>query len=195
MCCSDLDKFGIRLTGGTSDEDSFIANTGKIKNDNVRLKALYQASDATSVEATAWKVQSDQADYSYGSPANPYRGITDPKEPRGVKTDVTIGNLTINSATGIGDFVSSTSYMDHQLDYVFALPGLRDLFPGAGQWLSTNAVDTRSLSQEFRLSSTTAGGLKWIGGAFYQDAKLETAQKQGWANYAAFRSEEHTSEL
>ncbi len=180
------DKFGIRLTGGTSDEDSFIANTGKIKNDNVRLKALYQASDATSVEATAWKVQSDQADYSYGSPANPYRGITDPKEPRGVKTDVTIGNLTINSATGIGDFVSSTSYMDHQLDYVFALPGLRDLFPGAGQWLSTNAVDTRSLSQEFRLSSTTAGGLKWIGGAFYQDAKLETAQKQGWANYAAF---------
>jgi len=180
------DKFGIRLTGGTSDEDSFIANTGKIKNDNIRLKALYQATDATSIEATAWKINSDQVDYSYGSPTNPYRGITDPAEPRGVKTDVLIGNLTISSATSLGELVSSTSYLDHQFDYVFSLPGLRNLFPGAGQWLSTNGVGTRSWSQELRLSNETANGLKWIGGMFYQDAELKVTQQQGWANYAPF---------
>lgn len=180
------DKFAVRLTAGTSDEDSYIANTGKVKNDNVRLKGLFQASDDVSVEATVWKVDSKQDDYAYGSPAAPYTGITDPKEPRGVKTDVTIGNVTVNAKTGLGDLVSSTSYMDHQFDYVFALPGLRDLFPGAGQWLSTNGVDTTSFSQELRLASETATGLKWIAGVFYQDAQLETAQKQGWANYAPF---------
>ena len=181
------DKFGIRLTGGTSNEESFIKNTGDVDTDNVRLKALWQATEDLSIEATAWGIRVDQVDYWYGSPSAPYVGITDPNEPRGVNTDVGLGNVTIRWSTGIGDLVSATSYMDHQLDYVFALPGLRDLFPGAGQWLSDNAISTQLFSQEIRLASKEdAGWLDWIGGVFYQDGQLEATQEQGWVNYKPF---------
>lgn len=73
---------GIRLTGGTSEEDGFIEDTGTIRNHNLRLKGLLKASDALSVEATLWGIRSRQVDYAYGQPADPYQSITDPNEPR-----------------------------------------------------------------------------------------------------------------
>lgn len=178
--------FGVRLSGGTNDVDSFIENTGKVKNHNGRLKALWAPSDELSVEGTAWMVRSRQTDYFYGRPSQPYQSITDPNEPRGVVTDVNIFNLTANYALPFADLVSASSYLDHKFSYVFALPGLRDLFPGAGQWLSTNAVQTKSFSQEIRLASRNDEGVQWIGGLFLQNAKLRATQEQGWRNYAPF---------
>jgi len=178
------DQLGLRITAGTSSEEPFIENSGKIKSDNVRLKALLQASAELSVEGTLWQIRSRQVDYAYGQPAAPYRGITDPNEPRGVDTDVTLGNLTINYATPIGDLVSATSYMEHEFDYRFGLPGLTNFQPGFGQWLSTTTVKTKVTSQELRLASTPGQGLGWIGGIFLQDSKLTTTQQQGWAALA-----------
>ena len=179
------DRFGLRLSAGTSKEDSYIANTGRIANDNLRVKALAQVSESLAVEGTAWTIRSRQADYTYGLPSNPYTGITDPKEPRGVDTDVNLGNVTISWATPIGDLVSATSYMDHEFAYRFALPGLRDfaLLPGSGQWLSDNRIGTRAFTQELRLASKPGGSVDWIAGLFFQDSQIDTWQEQGWKNY------------
>jgi iron complex outermembrane receptor protein len=182
------DRFGLRISAGTSREDSYIANTGRIANDNVRVKALAQVSEALAVEGTLWNIRSRQADYAYGLPANPYTGITDPREPRGVDTDVSLGNLTIHWSTPVGDLVSATSYVDHEFTYRFALPGLRDfpLLPGSGQWLSDNRIGTRTLTQELRLASRPGGSFDWIAGLFFQDGKVDSAQEQGWKNYKPF---------
>lgn len=182
------DVFAIRITGGTSTEDGYVANTGKIKNDNLRLKALANLSEDLSADATLWSVKSRQGDYAYGRPDNNYTSITDPNEPRGVDTDVTISNITLNYATAIGDLVSSTSHMDHQFKYQFALPGLRDLalLPGSGQWLSTNLVKTRMLTQELRMTSKTGSPIGWIGGVFFQDSKVTNEVQEGWLNYKPF---------
>lgn len=176
---------GLRITGGSSSEDPYIENSGKTQNSNLRVKGLAQVNRDLSLEATVWGVRSRQVDYAYGQPTAPYKGITDPQEPRGVDTDVTLGNVTVNYALPIGDLVSSTSYMDHQFDYRFGLPGLTNFMPGFGQWLSTNSVSTRSVSQELRLSSTAGRGTNWIVGLFFQDSELTASQKQGWAALAA----------
>lgn len=182
------DRLGLRVSAGTSKEDSFIANTGRIANDNLRVKALAQLSSSLAVEGTVWTVRSRQADYTYGQPSNPYVGITDPNEPRGVDTDVNLGNVTVNWATPVGDLVSATSYLDHQFAYRFALPGLRDfpLLPGSGQWLSDNRIGTRVFTQEVRLASKPGGSIDWIAGVFFQDSRIDSWQEQGWKTYKPF---------
>lgn len=182
------DTFAVRLSGGTSDEGSYIADGGRSKNDNLRLKGLVQVNQDLSIEGTIWGVKSRQDGYAYGKPASPYVTTIAPNEPHNVDTDVKLGNLTVNYATAIGDLVSSTSYMDHQFKYKFSLPGLRDyaLLPGSGGWLSDSTVTTSSRSQEVRLASRPGGAIDWIGGLFLQDSKISSDTTQGWANYAAF---------
>jgi iron complex outermembrane recepter protein len=180
------DVAGLRITAGTNEEDGFIAETGKIKNDNVRLKGLFVVNPDVSVDATLWNIKSRQKSYSYGQPTNPYLGTIDPTEPAGVDTDVNLGNVTVNWSTPIGDLVSATSYMDHQFIYKFSVRGLFNLFPGAGSWRSDNKLNTTALTQEIRLSSKPGGGFEWIAGLFYQDSEIKTSQQQGWAAYSAF---------
>lgn len=185
------ETFGLRLTGGTSEEESFIANAGKIRNHNVRVKALANVNSDLSVEGTLWSVRSRQSDYAYGQlvdpltllpPGNAYAGITDPAQPRGVKTDATIANVTINYATPVGDLVSATSYLDHELDFRYSLPLLNALgaLNGVGTWASQNNLATKVWTQEVRLTSIPGGDISWIGGVFLQDAKVATSQQQGY---------------
>lgn len=65
------DVAGIRITAGTSEEDGFIAETGKIKNDNVRLKGMFVVNPDVSIDTTLWTIKSRQASYAYGQPAKP----------------------------------------------------------------------------------------------------------------------------
>ena len=180
------DVAGVRLTAGMSEEDGFIAETGKIKNDNVRLKGLFVVNPDVSVDTTLWAIQSRQASYAYGQPAKPYLGTIDPTEPAGVDTDVNLGNVTVNWSTPIGDLVSATSYMDHQFNYKFSVRGLLNLFPGAGSWRSDNTIKTSAFTQEVRLNSKPGSSFDWIAGVFFQDSKLKSEQVQGWAAYKAF---------
>jgi iron complex outermembrane recepter protein len=180
------DVAGVRITAGTSEEDGFIAETGKVKNDNVRLKGLFVLNQDVSVDATLWTIKSRQTSYAYGQPTNPYLGTIDPTEPSGVDTDVNLGNVTLNWSTPIGDLVSATSYMDHQFIYKFSVRGLFNLFPGSGSWRSDNKVNTTAFTQEIRLSSKPGGSVDWIGGLFFQDSEIKTEQVQGWTAYKAF---------
>jgi outer membrane receptor protein involved in Fe transport len=180
------DVAGVRITAGTSEEDGFIAETGKIKNDNMRVKGLFVVNPDVNVDTTLWSIKSRQKSYSYGQPTKPYLGTIDPTEPAGVDTDVNLGNVTVNWSTPIGDLVSATSYLDHQFNYKFSVRGLLNLFPGAGSWRSDNTVKTQAFTQEFRLSSKPGGSVDWIGGLIYQDSEIKTEQVQGWAAYKAF---------
>ena len=168
------DTFALRLSGGASSEDPYIKNGGKSKNNNVRAKGLLAASNDLGVEFTLWRIQSRQDDFAYGALASPYLAITSPAAPRGVQTNVSVGNVTLNYAMSIGDLVSSTSYMDHQFDYQVNLLSL------PGYVSDTNTFKTKSLSQEVRIASKSESSLGWITGLFLQDNKLNSFNHAGF---------------
>ncbi len=168
------DTFALRLSGGTSTEDSYITNGGKSKNSNLRAKGLLTASNDLGVEFTLWRIQSRQDDFAYGQIAAPYLAVTSPAAPRGVQTDVSVGNVTLNYATSVGDLVSSTSYMDHQFVYQVNLLSL------PGYLSDNNTYKTKSLSQELRMTSKAEASTGWITGLFFQDNKLDSVNHAGF---------------
>lgn len=178
--------FAVRLSAGANSEESYVANTGSVKGNNVRLKGLLNVSQDLEIEGTAWAINSNQPAYYYGLPASPYTSPIALNEPRGVDTKVRVGNITVKYDAGFGDIVSATSFLGHQLAYQFSLPGLRDLFPGAGGWLNTSLLKTQVTTQEIRVASKPESEIGWIGGLFLQDARISQNIRQGWANYASF---------
>jgi outer membrane receptor protein involved in Fe transport len=107
----------------------------------------------------------------------------------------TIADLTIRAGFGASELTSVTTYIDREILVsrdASALTGSVSVdlgYPTAGVLTPSRLNDTtdlKSFTQEFRLSSTGAGPLQWLAGAFYADTDRKYAQRLPTPNYDAF---------
>ena len=110
------------------------------------------------------------------------------------KDKTTIADLTARVGLGAAELTSVTTYTDRDILVsrdASALTGSVSVdlgFPTAGVMLPSNLVDTtdyKGFTQELRLSSTGAGPLQWVAGAFYADTDRKYAQRLPTPGYDA----------
>jgi iron complex outermembrane recepter protein len=106
----------------------------------------------------------------------------------------TIADLTVRFGLGRSELTSVTTYVDREILVgrdASALTGSVSVdlgFPDAGVLLPSRLVDTtdyKGFTQELRLSSTGAGPLQWLVGAFYADTDRKYAQRLPTPGYDA----------
>jgi len=88
--------------------------------------------------------------------------------------DWDLGAATFTSATGYSD-VSTVVRVDATVSYGEVANLLLGL-PEPGSSYFENGLDLKKFTQEFRLTSTGDGPLKWLVGAFYSDEKGDNSQ-------------------
>jgi outer membrane receptor protein involved in Fe transport len=107
----------------------------------------------------------------------------------------TIADLTMRFGFGRTELTSVTTYVDREILVgrdASALTGSVSVdlgYPSAGVLLPSRLVDTtdyKGFTQELRLSSTGAGPLQWVVGAFYADTDRKYAQRLPTPGYDAF---------
>lgn len=172
------DKFAVRIAGrfqnggGWQDQPAAGIEDGNDQDlANVRLKALWRASDKVDVEAM-YVYHRNESELGLGY-ENPDRTVFVAGDPATVLLpkvqEYGIANLNLIIDLGFAEFISATSYIDNDHQYPAAYQcGLDtncDPFEGNDDRWDTGTLFT----QEFRLTSSGDGRLQWTVGAFYQD--------------------------
>jgi outer membrane receptor protein involved in Fe transport len=107
----------------------------------------------------------------------------------------TIADMTVRVGLGASELTSVTTYIDREILVsrdASALTGSVSVdlgYPTAGVLTPSRLNDTtdlKSFTQELRLSSTGAGPLQWLVGAFYADTDRKYAQRLPTPGYDAF---------
>ncbi|MFN9925433.1 MAG: TonB-dependent receptor [Phenylobacterium sp.] len=167
------DRAGLRITGGYEDFAGFAEspefpgekdiNGGKTW--NIRGKLLVNFTDNLDVTLTAWRVDNEM-DFS--------NTLTTAKPPilrgtggtRGfIKTDANYLTTMINWRLPGAILTSATGYVDHTLD----------LLAGSSAIIVNDSIfRTHQVNQEFRLTSDSDSPFKWITGAYYNHAIIDS---------------------
>jgi iron complex outermembrane recepter protein len=144
---------------------------------NVRVKALWQATDRLSVNAMTIHHRNEAGGANYVNlrpfSDSQFQTGADPTLSPGVEDDYDVYNLTINYQYDFATLTSSTSYAE--LDKVsLNRSQFAKLDAGAGVLeIAVSATrEITSFSQELRLSSHQEQRLTWTVGAFYNDLKV-----------------------
>ena len=146
-----------------------------------RVSLLYKPSDDLSVLATAFRQELHTGGYDLldGSPdgTQPSRVYDAHYEAfplrEFIKDNITILGLTVNANVGFADLTSATAYWnrigwqaeDASESIYWSNQGGTPLVP----ILYSERDPSHQFSQEIRLTSHDAGGLHWVGGAFYSE--------------------------
>ena len=166
------DVFGIRLSGGIDDFSGFSEspdfpgeediNGGETS--NVRIKALWNASDDVRLTASYWRIETDQGFNNVVETLEPpvvsssggFRGFSEGESDQ--------FNVTLDWSLGFADLVATSTNLEYlgSFGLGFGAP------PFNGDLVST--TDAESFAQEIRLVSNSDGPHSWIVGVFYNDA-------------------------
>lgn len=175
------DSFAIRLAatlergGGWQDQPQAGIRDGNNQDlEHVRLKALWQPSDATSVEFMA-AMHRNESRLGLGY-ENPDRTITVAVDRAEVllskKFEYDLYNLTFSHDFGGVRLLSASTYIDHDHQYPFSyIGGPETIYAGELEGNDDRWVKARQFAQEVRLSSDTDGRASWTAGAYYRDVK------------------------
>ena len=187
-------RAGIQLSGPIVDDKLLFRVAGKVRDfggliDGVTLNEKVDHEKAHSVRGNLLYLPTDQltltltgtvdkidAGAAYYAPFFPGDDISKPKpvvmdRPGFASRDIQDFSLKADYDAGVATFTSITAYsklesfLDEDLDWTAA-----DVL-GAVQ-----TVDNRAISQEFRLTSSDDGALRWLGGVYYLgvDRDLDT---------------------
>lgn len=133
---------------------------------NVRATALWTPTPNLDITAMYWRIDNEQGssnsfDLTYPEPTITgfFRG------PGYTNIDMDLYSLTANWDVGFGTLTSNTSYIDHTLDY--------DV-PFLTLYTNDSTFDTTSFTQEVRLASSETSAFRWLVGAFYRDATIDS---------------------
>lgn len=143
---------------------------------NARIKALYTPTDNLDITATYWAIDSAMDGANTFSRLNPATGEEWDEPTMGgtggnigfIDTRLDMGSLLIDWDLGPVTLVSASSYIEHELDFVFPL------FTGGFQFYNDSTFETDAFAQELRLVSNSEGPLNWMVGAYYRDATISS---------------------
>ena len=171
------DKLGgyadVLQSGETNANDS----TGS----NLRIKALYTPDDRLAVRASYWTIDNEQGFNNGLVAANPATGapLATPAINGGgsttngpvngfTNTSLDIGSLAITYDFDFATLTSATSTSKHELDFEapLSLAGFN--------YNNDSTFKTDTFTQELRLTSSDDGPFKWLAGAYYRDATIDT---------------------
>lgn len=136
---------------------------------NARLKLLAEPTEELSVKLSYWKNKSRQ-DFS--------NRITFIDPPRLDQTfgeadsDYDLGALDIEYDLGFATLLSSTGYIKNTV--ISNNGGF--IPPPIGNFVSLWPLETKSFNQDFRITSTSDGALRYLAGVFYQDGRTAGGQ-------------------
>jgi iron complex outermembrane recepter protein len=145
---------------------------------NVRVKALWQATDRLSINAMTIHHRNEAGGPNYVNlrpiSDSQFQAGADPTLSPGVEDDYDLYNLTMNYQFDFATLTSSTSYID--LDKAHLIRShFYDIAAGSLEQALSTFREITSFSQELRLSSHQEQRLTWTVGAFYNDLKVREA--------------------
>ena len=174
------DVFAIRMAATYENKDGWIDQPAAARSNindneltNIRIKALWQATDALAIKATAINHQNSGGGLNIVN-LDP-RGDSNfvaavfPDAPSDFHDDYELYSLTATYDFGSATLLSNTSYTE------------MDKLTTDSQFFSLQAlgknrtIDAEILTQEIRLSSSESGPLNWTTGVFYRDANIVKA--------------------
>jgi iron complex outermembrane recepter protein len=143
---------------------------------NVRVKALWQATDRLSINAMTNHHRNEAGGFSYVNlqplSSSQFQTAADPSLPSGVEDDYDLYNLTINYQFDFATLTSSTSSIDLDKKFLNRSQFLELAALGSFENALSTSYQIESFSQELRLSSHQEQRLTWTVGAFYSDLKV-----------------------
>lgn len=168
-------KAALRLSGGYESVGGFADSTTlnrKNINDseswNLRGKLLFNVSETTSVELGAWRVENSLDFRNTMDSANPpLINTVVAGRPHFIDSSLTLLSGVIKSEFSGADLVSSTAYIDHQLDFDAS-------FLAGGILRNDSTFDTKTFTQEIRLASNGDGPFGWVFGGYYSDGDIKS---------------------
>ncbi len=182
------DVFAVRISGGYDKLGGYAdvlqsgeENANDSKGSNVRIKALYTPDDRLAIRASYWMIDNEQGFNNALVANNPGTGAPLPAPaingggsvtngPVGGFTDTSldIASLAITYDFDFATLTSATSTSEHELD--FEAP----LTLAGFNYNNDSTFKTDTFTQEFRLTSADDGPLKWLTGAYYRDATIDS---------------------
>lgn len=185
------DRFGIRIAAKYEDKAGWIdqptagrtdINDSEVK--HVRVKALLQASERLRIKALAEIHRNDIGSQNivndYPLSQSNFIQAYDRLAPTGYEDEYEMYNLTMTYDFGFAQLLSSTSR--GVFDSTLALTQLTRERPDPYLEIlqkGDHAYATNITAQELRLTSTTAGALKWVLGLNYKDADSRLFSGEG----------------
>ncbi len=175
------DRLAIRVSGGYERSGGWV-DSPEISGDdinqadlwNVRVKTLYTPTDDLAVTLTYWTIDTQLNGANTFSRLDPLTGEEWDKptmagtagDPGHTDTHLDSYSVLVDWDLSFGTLVSSTSYLSHELDYLFPL------FNAGLQFFNDSTFSTHATTQELRLLSSADSKVKWIVGAYYRDAEI-----------------------
>jgi outer membrane receptor protein involved in Fe transport len=160
------------LSGYASVPDQHLQHANDEASANVRVTALWTPSSTVSISGLYWYVRDAQNFSSFLTTVNPptisgaggVHGLVD--------VNMDIYSATLHWQSPIGDVMLNSSYFDHSIDLVF--PFSTPLFGFEFPSIVDDAFKTHQFTQEARVTSQDAGPIRWMAGAFYRDATINS---------------------
>ncbi len=141
---------------------------------NIRAKALWQVNEMMQAEAMLIVHKAEtRLGLGYEEPDRTTQIAIDPAMillPK--KFDYDLFNINLKFDLGFAEFLSASSYIDHDHQYPFSyIGGAETIYGGVLGGVDDRFLTADQFSQELRLVSTAEGPLRWTLGAFYRDTE------------------------
>jgi iron complex outermembrane receptor protein len=164
------------LSGYASVPDVKREHANSLISSNARIAELWTPTDDVSVAAFYWYTRDALAYTTAVNTITPPQILGTGTGTAAVDTNLHVTAATVNWNSPIGDVVAASSYFDHKLVYdepfttsvvalglTFGLPSLVD-----------DTFKTHQFTQELRVASKDASPVRWLLGAFYRDATINS---------------------
>jgi iron complex outermembrane receptor protein len=162
----------------------------------LRVAALWQPSDAVSVELNYHHQQSSADGYPY---AAPYYGLAALSSsdyiPASTDDRVDLGALTVAADLGFATLTSNSSYAKHSNATIGDVTSLYDNFPFYSALYGMNprvlvtghqGFTDKPWAEEIRLASKPGKVYDWVGGLFYKDEKTTILEHDFYPGYSDY---------
>jgi iron complex outermembrane recepter protein len=178
------DVLALRVAGTYKNKGGWIDQPAIDDNDindneltNVRVKALWQATDRLSINVMTNHHRNEAGGFNYVTlrpvSDSQFQAATDPSLSPGVEDDYDLYNLTVNYQFDFATLTSSTSHIDLDKAHLNTATFLETAAGSLEQALFA-FYEITSFSQELRLSSHQEKRLTWTVGAFYNDLEVRS---------------------
>jgi outer membrane receptor protein involved in Fe transport len=175
------DLIGLRITGGYERMGGF-ADSNTLNRENIndsvswnlRGKLRIQPADDVTIDFTAWHVDNSLDFRNTMDSVDPplIDTVATDGRPNFIDTRLNLFAAVVNADLGFATVTSSTSYIDHILDFdasFLSIPGF-----GTGVLRNESTFKTKSFTQEVRFADTSDGPFGWIVGGYFSSSKIDS---------------------
>jgi iron complex outermembrane recepter protein len=182
--------FGLRIATELDDGGGWIdqpaANRKNINSKNladVRIEGRWEPRRDVTVDGTEVIHRSTAGPMVGENPVGEFTQVFNLTNTPSIEDNYDISNVTLNWSPGVIAVVNSATYFTHNLNVLNAsltFPLLAPPFPPFDDYSPSAATVDESLSDELRLSSSSAGPWRWTLGGFYKRFDDNVPLDQGY---------------